>query len=109
MMGHLRECPILRIWSVKQENCWYGKQLAKPPELGGYDICFCLVVQHCSVNHRDLQGIVNCFRSCRVFTPSLHMVGPFFISYGERKLFVMTSDILQTSLSSEILQFQDSR
>lgn len=58
MIGPLRECPILRIWGVKQENCWRGKQLAKPPEPGGY-ICFCLVVQHCSVNHRDLQGIVN--------------------------------------------------
>ena len=63
-MSPWKVTPHTKDVTVKQGNRWLGKLLGDAPELGRFEIGFCLVTQHCSVNQRDPSGIVNHFLSC---------------------------------------------
>lgn len=86
--------------SVKQGSCWLGKQLADPSELRRFDVCFCLVAQHCSVNHcKSLPVMPQCSHFPFVGHPQAHSLS--VMEWGS-----CLTEALQTPLSSDFLQFQ---
>ena len=98
--GPMHPLKIMSQVSVKQGSCWLGKQLADPSELRRFDVCFCLVAQHCSVNHcKSLPVMPQCSHFPFVGHPQAHSLS--VMEWGS-----CLTEALQTPLSSDFLQFQ---